>query len=228
LSSSREARRSPACNEDAAGFVLAGGESSRMGADKALVTLVGRPLIEDSLAILRGAGVSAAIAGTRSRLEKFAPAIEDEAPGRGPLAGVCAALASTTAQHAVIVSIDLPLIPASLIEYMLYRAQIANPAAVVPSINGFAQTFPAVLDRAALPMLEQELRAGRNGCFAAMRSAADRLGRPMAVLPAEVLAQSGHVADSRGLPPALWFLNVNTPADLERAGRLLAARNRVV
>jgi molybdenum cofactor guanylyltransferase len=215
-------------NADVAGFVLAGGQSSRMGADKALVTLAGKPLIEHSLAILRGAGLSASIAGARSSLEGFAPVVEDREPGRGPLAGVCAALASTAAEWAVILSIDLPLVPAPLIGYILHHARIANPAAVVPSVSGFPQTFPAIVASAALPMLQQELDAGRSGCFAAIQSACDHLDRAIAVLPVEMLAQSGHVTDERGLPPALWFLNVNTPADLERAGRALTARHRVI
>ena len=208
-------------NADAAAFVLAGGESSRMGSDKALITLAGKPLIEHSLAILRETGFSPTIAGARSRLESFASVIEDRAHGHGPLAGVCAALASTDAKWAVILSIDLPFVPSSLIAYMLHRAEIDDSVAVAPSVSGFPQTFPVVVARAALPMIEQELEAGRSGCFASIRSVCDRLRRPMAVLPVEMLAQSGHVADKRGLPPALWFLNVNSPADLARAERVL-------
>lgn len=194
-----------------------------MGTDKALVSLAGKPLIERSLAILRRAGLPAAIAGARSRLAGFAPVVEDRAQGLGPLSGVCAALASTTPSWAVILSIDLPLVPASLLAYMLHHAQIANPAAVTPSVSGFAQTFPAVVARAALPVLEQELEAGRCGSFAAFKAACDRLSRPMAVLPVEMLAQSGHATDARGLPPASWFLNINSPADLARAQRVLHA-----
>ena len=192
-----------------------------MASDKALVSLAGKPLIEHSLAILRQAGLSAAIAGARSRLVNFAPVIEDRAHGRGPLAGVCAALASTSASWAVILSVDLPLVPPSLVAYMLHHARIAEPVAVAASVSGYPQTFPAIVARAALPVLEQELEAGRSGCFAAFQSACDRLGRPMAVLPVEMLAQSGHASDARGLPPALWFLNVNSQADLTRAQRVL-------
>ncbi len=199
-----------------------------MGKDKAVVPLAGKPLIEHALAILREAGLSATIAGARSALGEFAPIVEDRAPGRGPLAGVCSALASMASPWAVFLPIDLPLIPSSFVEYMLYRARVAYPAAVVPSVNGFPQTFPAIIARAALPTLAEQLRAGRLGCFAALRSAADRLGQPMVILPVEMLAQSGHVTDPRGLPPVLWFLNVNRPADLERAGRALALRNRVI
>jgi molybdenum cofactor guanylyltransferase len=204
----------------AAGFVLAGGMSSRMGADKALVQLASRPLIEHSLAILRGAGLTASIAGARSALSNFAPVVEDASPGQGPLLGVCAALASISARWAVFISVDAPLLPASLIAYLMEHARIAESAVTLASLNGYPQTFPAVVDRAALSGLASDLQAGRTGCFSAFQAAAARLGRPLAVLPAEFLAQSGHASHPWGLPAAFWFLNVNAPADLERAERL--------
>jgi molybdenum cofactor guanylyltransferase len=207
---------------DAAGFVLAGGQSSRMGTDKALIPLDGKPLIEHALAILRQAGLAAAIAGARSSLESFARVVEDPASGLGPLSGVCAALRSTPARYAVFVTVDLPLLPASLLAYLLQRACIAEAAVTLASISGFAQTFPAVIDRAMLPWLQGELEAGRAGCFQAFQAAASALGQTVTVVPAEFLAQTGHVSHPNGLPVSLWFLNLNTPADLERAERLLA------
>src|SRR5579863_1272328 len=212
---------------DVAAFVLAGGRSSRMGSDKALVQLAGRPMIAHALAILRDAGLTAAIAGARSPLAQFAPIIEDESPDSGPLAGICAALASTAAQHAVFLSVDQPLIPPSLIAYMTHHAAVTGAAVTLASVNGVAQTFPAILDRAALPHLRAALDAGRLGCFAAFQSAAGSLHRPLAVLPVELLAQCGAVGHSSAIPAAFWLSNINTPADLARADALRAARDRV-
>ena len=208
---------------EAAGFVLAGGRSSRMGRDKALLPFAGRTLIEQALAILREAGLPASIAGARSPLAAFAPVVEDAHPGLGPLSGICAALQSTSAQTAVLIPVDLPLIPASLIVYLLHHARTTGRAVTIPSINGFAQTFPAVLDRAALRALAYELESGRRGCFAAFQAAAAHCGQPLTVLPVELLVQSGHVAHPRGLPPSRWFLNLNTEEDLRRAQHHLAA-----
>jgi molybdenum cofactor guanylyltransferase len=206
---------------DAAGFVLAGGASSRMGRDKALVPLAGRPLIEHSLAILQEAGLSASIAGARSALAKIAPVVPDSTSGLGPLAGICTALASTTATWAVFLSIDLPLLPSSLISYLLHYARTTGAAVTLASVSGFPQTFPAVIDRALLPRLSAELDACRSGCLSSFQAAAAGLARPMAVIPAEILAQSGHAVHPAALPAALWFLNINTPADLERAERVV-------
>jgi molybdopterin-guanine dinucleotide biosynthesis protein A len=199
---------------DAAGFVLAGGRSSRMGADKALIQLAGKPLIAHALGILHQAGLSASIAGARSPLSAFAPVIPDSSPGQGPLGGICAALASTSAHWAVFLPVDLPLLPVSLVTCLLSHARTTGCAVTLASFGGFAQTFPAVLDRALLPFLQAELASGRRGCFSAFQAAAASLAQPVTVLPVELLVQSGQVAHPEVLPPARWFLNVNSPADL--------------
>ncbi len=201
-------------------FVLAGGQSRRMGQDKALLTLAGQPLVAHALSTLRAAGLSPVIAGARSDLSRFARVIPDANPdcniGLGPLAGICAALESTTARYSVFLPVDLPLLPSSLISYLVHHAQITSAAVTLPSICGVANTFPAVLERSVLPVLKSNLASGRRGCLAAFEAAARALSQPISVIPVELLAQSGHAAHPFGLPAALWFLNVNTPADLGR------------
>jgi molybdopterin-guanine dinucleotide biosynthesis protein A len=209
---------------DATAFVLAGGQSTRMGRDKALLPLGGRPLISHALSTLRAAGLSATIAGANCDLSGFAPVIDDSQPGLGPLAGVCAALAATAARFAVFLSIDSPFLPPSLLAYLLHRARIAGGAIAVPSIAGFAQTFPAVIDRRAQPALQAELRAGRKGCFSAFQAAAASLGQPLSRVSVELLAQSRHVVHDSGLHPFCWFFNLNSPADFERAEALWSRR----
>ncbi len=200
-------------------YVLAGGQSRRMGQDKALLTLAGHPLIAHALSALRAAGLSPVIAGARSDLSRFASVIPDPNSDLGPLSGICAALESSSARSAVFLPVDLPLLPSSLITYLVYHAQITSAAVTLPSIRGVANTFPAVLDRSLLPALKSELAAGRRACLAAFHAAARALGQPISVIPVELLTQSGHVAHPRSLPAAAWFLNVNTPADLGRVDR---------
>ncbi len=202
-----------------AAFVLAGGQSRRMGQDKALLTLAGRQLVAHALSILREAELSPAVAGASSDLSHLAPVIPDPEPGLGPLSGICAALESTTAHYSVFLPVDLPLVPPSLIACLLHRAQITSSAVTIPAICGAANTFPVVLEGSVLPMLKSEFVAGRRGCLAAFHAAARTLGQSIAAIPVELLAQSGQADHSRGLPAAFWFLNINTQADLARAAR---------
>jgi molybdopterin-guanine dinucleotide biosynthesis protein A len=221
----------PGCNDpegNAAGgvigFVLAGGQSSRMGRDKALLEFAGRPLVAHALSIFEEAGIPAMIAGAASPALKsfpiFVPIVEDASPGLGPLSGICNALSIISARYAVFLPIDLPLLPPSLLVYLLRHARITGSVVTVPSVSGFTQTFPAVLDRAALPALQNELDSQRYGCFSAFQSVAAALGQSVTSVAVELLAQTGEVSDSLGLPPIHWFLNLNTPDDLERAEAL--------
>jgi molybdopterin-guanine dinucleotide biosynthesis protein A len=202
---------------DAAGFVLAGGRSSRMGEDKALVQLGGQPLVAHALGILRQAGLAASVAGSRSPLAAFAPVVEDSQSDLGPLGGVCAAFSSTSVRWAVFLPIDLPLLPASLVAFLLDHVRLTGSAVTLCSVNGYPQTFPVVVDRATLPALEIALASGHRGCFSALQAASASLSQPMSVLAVEMLVQAGQVAHPDSLPAARWFLNVNAPADLRRA-----------
>jgi molybdopterin-guanine dinucleotide biosynthesis protein A len=197
-----------------------------MGRDKALLPLTGKPLIEYALTALHHAGIMAAIVGDRPDLAHYGPIVPDQETGRGPLQGVCRALASTNAECAIVLSVDTPLLPASLLKYLVLHGALTQSHVTIPSVNGFPQTFPCVLRREALAVLEGELRVGNAGCFAAFRAAARNASQPVATLPVELLAQTGHVRHPAGLPTAAWFLNVNTPEDLAAAGRWLNARSR--
>ncbi len=198
-----------------------------MGRDKALLLFAGWPLVAHALDILRDACLPAAIAGASpaasSTLATYAPIVLDPQPGLGPLAGICAALEAASTRYVVLLPIDLPLLPPSLVAYLLHHARITGRAVTVPSVNGFAQTFPVVLHRSALPALKVELDSGKRSCFSAFHVAAESFGQPVAVVAVEMLAQSGHVAHPFGLGPVRWFLNVNTPQDLGRA-ELLSSR----
>jgi molybdopterin-guanine dinucleotide biosynthesis protein A len=104
-----------------------------------------------------------------------------------------------------------------LIGVMQEIAQVTGHAVVLPSVNGFVQTFPAVLNRATLPALKAELAAGRGGCFSAFRAAAAALGQQVHIVQTEELVQAGQLTHPDGLPVTRWFFNINSVADLARA-----------
>jgi molybdopterin-guanine dinucleotide biosynthesis protein A len=210
--------------DHAAAFVLAGGRSSRMGEDKALLQLAGQPLVGHALAVLGAAGLTARIAGARADLDRFAPIIADETADCGPLGGICSALDQTDQKWAVFVPVDMPLLPSSLVKYLVADARLTGLAVTLVSVNGFVQTFPAVIRTETLPALRKELESGVGGCFAAFTSAVRLREESIRAVPVEMLAQSGQVADPRGLAPYQWFLNVNTREDLERTSAALTLR----
>jgi molybdopterin-guanine dinucleotide biosynthesis protein A len=195
------------------GFVLAGGQSSRMGRDKALVELAGRPLVAWALDVLRGAGLTAKIAGAKTDLSAFAPVIEDAWDNVGPLGGVCSALRQAELDWAVFMTVDQPLMSPALVTGLLDEARKSAAAVTVASVGGVAQTFPAVVRRSALAVLENRLDEGKRACMDAFRAVGLR------VVAAEDLVPS----DSQA-PVDLWFSNVNAPEDMEKAECLLSGR----
>jgi len=209
-------------NSEAEGFVLAGGRSSRMERDKALVQLSGQSLIQVSLGIIRDARLDARIAGSRSDLSEFAPVIPDrlEDSGLGPLAGICSALSMCKRRFGVFLPVDLPLIPASLIEYLVHHAIVTGAAVTMVSVAGFVETFPVVVDRAASGLLRDRLDSGDRNCLRTLREAASALPGGFSVLQVELLVQPRQVSHARGLHASEWFLNVNSPADLTQLNEL--------
>lgn len=224
---------SPVEGRSAAGFVLAGGHSRRMGSDKALADFSGKPLIVNALKIFIEAGLEVLIAGARSPLGSFAPVIDDGEHGdevdrgRGPLAGICAGLAATEREFGVFLPVDMPLMPASLLAYMVDYARTTDSLVTLASVNGYTQTFPVVVSQTALPQLRARLDAGQGGCFAAFQVTAKELGGKVAVLPVELLVQTGQVPHPESLPAAYWFQNVNTREELAQAQTLVRRPIRV-
>jgi molybdopterin-guanine dinucleotide biosynthesis protein A len=215
---------------EAEGFVLAGGRSTRMGSDKSLIQFAGAPLIQHALSILSDADLKSRIAGARADLSAFAPVIPDNSAHSdlGPLSGICSALNATHVRHAIFLPVDLPLIPPSLISYLLHHAIITESAISLVSLAGFQQTFPAVIDCAAVPALQASLQSNDRKTLSAFKAASNAVARPFSALPLELLVQSGQVVHPAGIHPASWFLNVNTPQDLTRAEALLLTTNRVI
>jgi len=213
---------------EAEGFVLAGGKSSRMGQEKALIQLAGRPLIQHAIDIVQAAGLTAKIAGSRADLSAFAETLPDQ-PGQsglGPLAGVCSALSVSKCRFGVFVPVDLPLIPPALMRYLVEQAIHTNSAVSVISVDSFVQTFPVAIDRATLPALNRTLVSGDRNCLKAFRSAALAIDGPFTTLQIDPPIQFGRLRHQRNIDPKQWFLNINTPQDLALAEATFSGSDR--
>lgn len=184
--------------------IQAGGQSRRMGTDKALALLHGRPLIAHVLDAVRPLADELIITTNRPHAYSVPDArlVADDAPGAGALAGLRTALAA--AQHPVVlvVACDMPCLQRPLLAHLLALLDDAVDA-VVPTWDGHRQPLHAVYRRAAcLPAVETALAAGQRRVDSFL--SAVRL-RP--VTPAEC-AQ----IDRYGVS----FTNINSAADLSR------------
>jgi molybdenum cofactor guanylyltransferase len=211
---------------DAEGFVLAGGRSTRMGQDKALLSVAGRSLLDLALDKLRALPLAGAprIAATRSDLSAHAAVITDLHPGCGPLSGIEAALAASARPLNVFLPVDIPLLPAHFLLWMLQRAGITGALVTVPRINGWPQPLCAVYHRDLLGHITASLRAGDYKVMPVLTAAARARSsfRPIDIFDVELVSSANsELLALSPLPPHRWFHNCNTPEDMAGLGNAL-------
>ena len=86
-------------------FILAGGKSSRMGRDKGLVPLKGRPMISYLIDTIVGLDLPVSIISNESGYESFGyPVFPDLVKDKGPLGGILSAFSNTETDHCLILS----------------------------------------------------------------------------------------------------------------------------
>src|SRR5579862_8087270 len=107
--------------ESVAAFILAGGQSSRMGSDKAFLELAGKPLIVRALELAHEVVTDVRIVGDAKKFGRYAPVVEDVYSNRGPLGGIHAALAQSEKECNLMLAVDLPFVPAQFLKYLLAR-----------------------------------------------------------------------------------------------------------
>ena len=95
---------------DIAAFILAGGKSTRMGTDKAFVTLDGRTLLARVLEVAHSVTRDVRIVGDAAKYAVFAPVVEDVFRDCGPLGGIHAALRASQAELNLILAVDVPFV----------------------------------------------------------------------------------------------------------------------
>jgi len=180
----------------AAGYVLVGGRSSRMGRDKALLPFGPGTLTEYVAAQVRAAAGNVTLIGDRERYSHLGmDVIPDRLPGNGPLGGIAAAV-SAAGGWALVVACDMPNVTSDLLRSLICAAADAHGAAecVLPKTGTGYEPLCALYHSRALPILDSFL----NHKFLKMRDVVLSLQ----AVPVEV-------AD-----PAL-FRNLNTPQDLQ-------------
>jgi len=194
-------------------FVLAGGASSRMGRDKAILEFQGKPLIQHALDKLHSLGLPPRIVGSRPDLTCFAPVVPDNFPQTGPLSGIEAALTISNTEQNLFLAVDLPLLPASFLGWLADRADLTDALATVPLLQGHPQPLCAVYSRTLLPHIRSALASGQAKVMYVIESATDALRVPIDIFHVESVASA--LFWPQPVPIHRWFQNINTPADLQ-------------
>jgi len=180
------------------GIVLAGGKSTRMGKDKAMLqsgseTMLMRAVKEmfkftDQVIIASHSGERYSIPG--------AIEVKDRYAGQGPLAGIHAGLTATEREYAFVVAVDMPFFRADLARFLLERKEGYD--VVVPVVGGYAEPLCAVYSRRCIGPIEELIERGR---------------RKVVYLYDKVRVLKVKEEEWRKIADGSVFTNINTPQD---------------
>ncbi len=225
------------------GYVLAGGRSSRMGRDKALLELAGKPLVEHAVLKLRRICAQVAVLSNSPELERCAPVVRDLHPGCGPMSGLDAALVHARHEWSLVLPVDVPFVPTAMLyswaQSALRHGRNFGTRVALYRVQGIPQPTLVMLHRDLAPYLTAALAQGRFRLFPELVAASQDLAARREQDPAHVLQQWAWSEESRftagGCKPpgpawtattpeqeagtALFFANLNTPEDFAQAER---------
>ena len=196
-----------------AGIILVGGQSRRMGQNKALLLMPGQASLTfvEYLASLLAEMCGEVVLVARDqasgqRYLSFADAprwrqVYDQVPGIGPLMGLLSGLQAASFSHALVLAVDLPFVEPALLTWLCHFP--LTDEVLVPRVQGIPQVLLARYPRSVLPVIKQCISNGRRD----PQSLLDKV--PVHFLEEEQL---------RLFDPELRsFRNLNTPEDLAHA-----------
>jgi molybdenum cofactor guanylyltransferase len=186
------------------GIILAGGQSRRMGRDKALIDFQGQPIITHVMAAVRDLTNDVVVVSNRS--DVYGPlgaplgarVVADYDPPCGPLGGIAAGLQAMDAEVAIVVACDMPFLSVTLLRWLIDQA--AGYDAVVPQTGAEYEPLHAIYRRTCANPIVQRLAQG---------------DRRVISFFADVRLRAIEEAAWRAIDPAgRSLVNLNTPGDL--------------
>jgi molybdenum cofactor guanylyltransferase len=227
------------------GYVLAGGKSSRMGRDKALLELAGKPLIEHAVTKLRRVCTEVHILSNVPELGAFAPLVRDMHEGCGPMGGLEAAFEHSQHEWNLFMPVDMPFLPSAFLFSWAIGTTLSAIGTRVAlfTVNGKAQPLFCLLHKEVAPFIRAAMERGEYKVFPVLemagRELAERQGVPLyrafrnptwSENSSFALTYAGEDGEPWKVPTEaqqaakhLWFANLNTPEEFAEAERHLSA-----
>lgn len=191
--------------------IQAGGQSKRMGQDKGLASLGGKPMIEHVLLQVEELGDEVIITTNNPKEYEYLgkQIATDRDPGAGALPGLQTALDAAEGSTVFVIACDMPFPNKSFISYLLSLAPRADT--IVPFFEDRYQPLHAVYSReSCLPAIENSISLGQK--------------RVVSFYPQIKVLKIEEDKISEYTPDGLSFFNVNTPNDLAKAELILAKK----
>ena len=149
--------------EKATAIIMAGGGSRRMGTDKSMMPIEGRPIIERTCEQLAACFEQILISANEA--DKFAflgfEVVPDKVPEQGPLMGIASALEASANELNFVVACDIPQIELRHVRKILFEAINSQADIIVPvNRDGKYEPLFAVYRRSTLEAINKVLSSG--------------------------------------------------------------------
>lgn len=191
--------------------IIAGGQSRRMGRDKAFVHLAGKPLIEHVIQGSADLGQAETILITNKPAQYThlgLPMHSDILPDKGSLGGIYTALVQARNPDVLVLACDMPFVNTELLRYMVDQIR-ADIDIVVPRVDDYPQGLHAIYKKTCIEPIAEQLAANRL-----------KIIRFYDQMRVRYLDETDYAAlDQQGRS----FANLNTPEELAEAELLLSA-----
>ncbi len=183
-------------------FILAGGRSTRMGRDKALIEVDGVPLIRHMIQIARAVTTEVFIIGPPHKFNAMpATVFPDIVEPHGPLSGLLTALKKTSSVQNLVLAADMPFVSVHFIRFLLEKSGGAS-AVIYRHPDGKVEPLCGIYAKGILPVAEEAYRKGEYSMISLLKK------------------MNVHWVEKQDLPASLQdtplFQNINTPSDLNK------------
>jgi molybdenum cofactor guanylyltransferase len=167
-------------------IILAGGQSRRMGSNKALLSYHGKPLIQYSIDLALQFTNHILISANNCNLDHLGyPVIRDVYPVKAPLAGIHAGLRASATDWNLVLTCDMPNVSKGLTDLLLASLN-DSLRMVVPQHDGFLEPLCGFYHRDLIPLIEKNIVAGKLSLLDLPGSVPHRFLTLAGVPPAEI------------------------------------------
>ncbi len=142
------------------GIILSGGQSTRMGTDKALIKIGGETLLERAVKLCQPVCSQILISSNSENHNIVGTTrIADEFPGCGPMSGIYSCLKKAVNGWSFVISVDSTFVPSEFISFLL--TQTENAEAVVPFHENGKEPLIALYNSSTMPHFRNQLETGQ-------------------------------------------------------------------
>jgi molybdenum cofactor guanylyltransferase len=230
------------------GYVLAGGKSSRMGRDKALMELAGKPLLAHAVKKLQRVCMDVRVLGGNPEFAAYAPIVPDLHPECGPLGGMEAALKHSIFDWNLLMPVDMPFLPSAFLDYWVRQTlarEKRGARLAMFTVDAVPQPTLTLVHRDVTPFVTNAVERGKFKLYPVLELSGRELATKQGVLLGEAFRnlpwndQSTFWAtpnlvgprqevwlattESQQAAKHLWFANLNMPEEFAEAERHLDA-----